>query len=390
MVRTGPVRAALEQDELLQRARDLQPLLKERAMEAESLRRVPDENVRMILESKLNRIAVPERFGGLDVDFSLMHDIAFELGRACGATAWCYSLWGVHNWWVGYYPPQAQEEIYAVGPDVLICTAGYSLHSKAEPLDGGYLLSGHWQFSSGCDHAAWAILHTSTPDGPLGSLVPASDFEIQQDTWYVSGMQGTGSKDVIVKDAFVPAHRTLQAPLGQRVPVGDGGWTPREYHHQRRYGVPFAALIVWDLVAPAIGIAQGAIDEFSARLIGTTGRPRAADSPLVQVRIAESAAEVDAARAVLHADIEEAQWMGEVGQPITPLDLARWGRDKAYAMKLAVQATGRLFELAGGHALYTTDPIQRMYRDVQAAAHRDGLVFDFGAQRFGRELLGLS
>ena len=99
---------------------------------------------------------------------------------------------------------------------------------------------------------------------------------------------------------------------------------------------------------------------------------------------------MDAARALLHADIEEAQWKGENDQPITPLDLARWGRDKAYAIKLAVQATGRLFELAGGHALYTTDPLQRMYRDVQAAAHRDGLVFDFGAQRYGQALLGIS
>jgi alkylation response protein AidB-like acyl-CoA dehydrogenase len=390
MVRTGPVRAALEIEPLLQRARDLKPILKERAMETEGLRRLPDENVRALLESGLNRIAVPVRFGGLDVDFSLMHDVAFELGRACGATAWCYSLWGVHNWWVGYYPPEAQEEIYAEGPDVLISTAVFSLHSQAEPVDGGYRLSGRWQFSSGCDHARWAILHATTASGPLGMLVPVQDFEIQQDTWFVSGMQGTGSKDVVVHDVFVPMHRTLQAQAGMRVPAGDAAWTPREYHRQRRYSVPFVALIVWDLVAPAIGIAQGAIDEFSARLAGTSGKPRAADSPLVQVRVAESAAEVDAARAILHADIEEAQWMGENGQPIVQLELARWNRDKAYAMKLAVQATGRLFELAGGHALYTTDPLQRMYRDVQAAAHRDGLVFDFGAQQFGRAFLGIS
>ncbi len=383
MLKTDTADSMLEKESILQRARELQPVLRERAFETEKLRRVPDANVKAILDSGLNRIAVPERFGGMDVDFSLMHDVAFELGRACGATGWCYSLWGVHNWWVGYYPPQAQEEIYANGPDVLMSTATYSPRSHAEPVEGGYRVSGHWQFSSGCDHASWAILAASSDDGSVGTLIPASDFKILQDTWFVSGMQGTGSKDVVVNDAFVPVHRTINF-RGSMVSVAA---PPREYHRQRRYAVPFAALIVWDLVAPAIGIAQGAIDEFTNRLIGSSGRARSADSPIVQVRVAESAAEVDAARALLHADIEEAQWKGEHDQPITPLDLARWSRDKAYAMKLAVQATGRLFELAGGHALYTTDPMQRMYRDVQAAAHRDGLTFDFGGQAYGRTLL---
>ena len=382
--------STVDRDELLERAELLKPALRERAFAAEALRRVPPENVEALLQSGLNRIGVPRRFGGLDVDFSLMHDMAFELGRACGSTAWCFSLWNVHNWWAGYFPPAAQEEVYANGPDVLISTSGFSLQSRAEPADGGYLLSGHWQFSSGCDYAKWLILATTGPEGPLGVLVPAPDFEIVQESWYVSGMQGTGSKDVIVRNAFVPAHRTLKSAEGMRPGVGDGSWSPAAYHGQRRYSVPFGALIVWDLVAPAIGIAQGAIDDFASRLVGTSGRARAADSPLVQVRVAESAAEVDAARALLHADIEEAQAMGDRGEPICELDLARWGRDKAYAMKLAVQATGRLFELAGGHALYTDDPLQRMHRDVQAAAHRDGLVFDFGAQKYGRLLLGLN
>lgn len=372
---------APSRDELIDQARQLVPVLKERAAHAEELRRVPDETVRDLMASGLNRIAVPKRFGGHDVDFQLMHDIAIELGRGCGATSWCFSLWGVHNWWVGYYPPQAQEEVYSDGPDILLSTAGFSPESHAEPVAGGYRVSGHWQFSSGCDHASWLILNTRTATGPLGTLVPRGDFEILQDTWHVSGLQGTGSKDVVVRDVFVPEYRTLR-----NREFGDGVFSPKEYHGQRRYSVPLAALIVWDLVAPAIGIAAGAVDEFTNRLKGTSGRARAADSPLIQVRIAESAAEVDAARALLHKDMEEAQVLGET---LTPLDLARYSRDKAYAVKLATQAVNRLFEIAGGHALFLTDPLQRMHRDVQAAGHRDGLVFEFGAQAFGRAVLGL-
>jgi 3-hydroxy-9,10-secoandrosta-1,3,5(10)-triene-9,17-dione monooxygenase len=149
------------------------------------------------------------------------------------------------------------------------------------------------------------------------------------------------------------------------------------------------ALVAWDLVAPAIGLAQGAVDEMVARLTGTSGRARAAESPMVQAKLAESAAEIDAARALMHFDFQDAQSKGERGEPITPLDLARYARDKAYCMKLAVSAVNRMFDMAGGHALFLTDPMQRIHRDVQACMHRDGLVFDFGAQPYGAALLGI-
>src|SRR5712692_6175417 len=280
--------SSLKQQDLLERARALIPQWKERAFEPEQLRRVPDETVRELIASQLNRITVPKRFGGLDVEFALFLDVAFELARGCGSSGWCYALWGIHNWWVGYYSPEAQEEVFAGGPDVLISTANFVGQSRAEPVPGGYRLSGHWQFSTGCDHARWIILTGNTPAGPVGMLVPRSDFKILHETWFVSGLQGTGSKDVVAEDAFVPAHRTL---ANRDSP----GWSPAEYHGQRRYSVPMRALIAWDLVAPGIGIAQSAVDEFAARLYGTSGRARSAESPVVQVKLAESCAEIDAA-----------------------------------------------------------------------------------------------
>jgi alkylation response protein AidB-like acyl-CoA dehydrogenase len=372
--------------ELLERARQLLPTLRERAFDTERLGRVPHTTVDAILATRLNRIGVPVRFGGLDVEFDLLHDVAIEFGRVCGATSWCFALWGVHNWWVGYYAPEAQEEVYANGPDVLTSSAGFAIESRAEPVPGGYRVSGHWQFSSGCDHAAHVFAITDSPDGPMGTIIPRSDFTILQDTWNVSGLQGTGSKDIVIDDAFVPAHRTLP---GRGNMYSTNAWSPREYHHQRRYTVPMGALLAWDLVAPAIGLAEGAVDELVARLTGTRGRARAADSPMVQAKIAESSAEVDAARALMHADFDDAQGKGERDEPITPLDLARYARDKAYCMKLAVSAVNRMFDMAGGHALFVTDPMQRIHRDVQACMHRDGLVFDFGGQPYGAARLGI-
>jgi alkylation response protein AidB-like acyl-CoA dehydrogenase len=371
---------------LVERARHLLPTLKERAFETERLGRVPEVNVNDILASGLNRVSVPVRFGGLDLEFDVMHDIAIEFGRACGATSWCFSLWGVHNWWVGYYSPEAQEEVYANGPDVLMSSAGFAIESQAQPVPGGYRVSGHWQFSSGCDHAEYVFAIATSPDGPMGTIIPRSDFTILHDTWSVSGLQGTGSKDIVIDHALVPTHRTLP---GRGNMLSTNAWSPREYHRQRRYTVPMGALIAWDLVAPAIGLAQGAIDEMVARLTGTSGRARAADSPMVQAKIAESSVEVDAARALMHTDFADAQHKGERGEPITPLDLARYARDKAYCMKLAVCSVNRMFDMAGGHALFLDDPMQRIHRDVQACMHRDGMVFDFGAQPYGAAVLGL-
>jgi 3-hydroxy-9,10-secoandrosta-1,3,5(10)-triene-9,17-dione monooxygenase len=372
--------------ELIERARRLLPTLKERAFETERLGSVPAESVSEILATGLNRISVPARFGGLDVEFSLMHDIAIEFGRACGSTSWCFALWGVHNWWVGYYSPEAQEEVYSNGPDVLTSSAGFAIKSQAEPVPGGFRVTGHWQFSSGCDHAEYVFAITASPDGPMGTIIPRSDFTILEDTWNVSGLQGTGSKDIVIDNVFVPTYRTL---AGRGSMLSANAWSPRDYHHQRRYTVPMGALIAWDLVAPAIGLAQGALDEMVARLAGTSGRARAADSAVVHAKLSESAAEIDAARALMHADFEDAQSKGERHEPITTVDLARYARDKAYCMKLAVSAVNRMFDMAGGHALFVTDPIQRIHRDVQACMHRDGMVFDFGGQPYGAALLGI-
>jgi alkylation response protein AidB-like acyl-CoA dehydrogenase len=378
---------AVSRDELVARARALVPVLRERAFKTEELRRVPEATVDDILDAQLNRAGVPLRFGGFDVEYETLHDIAIELGRGCGATAWCYALWAMHTWWVGYYPVQAQEELFADGPDVLTSSANFSADSRAEPVRGGYRVSGHWKFASGIDHAQWLFAIIATPSGPMGTIIPRGDFTIVQDSWYVSGLQGTGSKDVSIDDVFVPEHRTL---LGASDLFAIHSSSPYEYHRQRRYAVPRGALTIWELVAPALGLATAAVEETVSRLSGSTSSPlRSAASPLVQCKIAESAAEVDAATALMRADMAKAQDKASNGEQITPLDLTRYARDKAYAMKLAVSAVNRMFDMSGGRALFRTDPMQRIHRDVQACMHRDGLVFDFSAQPYAQLRLGL-
>ena len=370
-------------EELLRRSTELMPVLKARAAHTEELRRIPAETVADLLAAGFYRIGLPKMFGGLDLYYGLALDVAAELGRGCAATAWCYCLWTAHAWLVGYWPLQAQEEVFGAGPDALCSSSLNTGRSTTVPVAGGYRLSGRWEFSSGCDSASWLMLGVSGIGERNWVLVPRGDFEIL-DNWYVSGLRGSGSKDIVVDDAFVPAYRVLDVTT-----AGDGDWSGWELHGQARYRVPIPVLLGWDLVAPMLGITQGMIDEFTARFVGTSGSGRTADSPAVHLRLSQASAELDAGGALMDRDVHEILRKANEGDRFTPLERARFRRDKAFITQLCLQAVNRLFDLSGGHALFDSAPLQRFHRDAHAVAHRDGLIMDLGGQQFGRVALGL-
>ncbi len=370
-------------EELMKRASRLVPVLKERAADTEEIRRVPDETVDDLLSSGLYRIGVPRRFGGYDVGYGLALDVAAELGRGCGSAAWCYGLWAAHAWLVGYWPLDAQQEVFGPSPDTL-CSSSLGVGKSASiAVDGGYRLSGRWEFSSGCDAASWVMLGAAGIGQRSWALLPRSDYQIV-DTWFVSGLRGSGSKDIMVEDAFVPLHRVLDVTT-----AGDSDLSAWELHGQPQYRVPIGALLGWDLAAPMLGITQGMIDEFVARLEGTSGAGRTADSPAVHLRLSHSSAELDAARALLARDIQEILRKGAAGERFTKLERARFRRDNAFITQICLQAVNRLFDLSGGHGLFNSAPLQRFHRDAQAVAHRDGLIMDLGGQDYGRVVMGL-
>ena len=369
--------------ELLRRASELVPVLKDRAAHTEELRRIPDETVQDLLASGLHLIGVPKRFGGLDVDYSLMLEVGALLGSGCASTSWCYCIWAAHSWLVGFWPLEAQQEVFGNSPDVLCSSSLNPGKSTLEKTAGGYRLSGRWEFSSGCDAAEWVMVGSDLPEGRVWLLVPRSDYEIV-DTWFVSGLRGTGSKDILVKDAFVPQHRVLDRDRG-----GDEerlGW---EIHQQDRYRPPLLAVLGWDLAAPMIGIALGMIEEFTARLTGTSGPGRTADSDGVQLRLSQASAELDAARALMRGDLREIFQKAKSGESFSTLERARFRRDKAFVAQLCLNSVNRLFEISGGHAIFDSGSMQRFHRDIQAAVRRDGFIMELGGLQYGRVALGL-
>jgi alkylation response protein AidB-like acyl-CoA dehydrogenase len=377
----------MDREAFIRRAAGLIPVLRERAPQAEALRCVPQATIDDLGRADLLRAPLPERFGGRGLDFDIILSVAAELGRGCGSTAWCYGVWATVNWMVGMYPAQAQEEYWATGVNTL-CASSVS---PAGPINltavaGGYRLAGQWDFASGCDAATWVLVAGSGPAGMLAFLVPRSDFTIH-DTWFASGLRGTGSKDIVIHDAFVPEHRAL--------PVADmqEARTPgRVVHDTASYRIPLFSAITYGLTAPMVGMAQGAVETFQAAMQQQVSAPRGgpmAQLTGVQVRLAEATMEVEAARLIMRHDIHEILERARRNATPTLEERLRARRNQAYVATLCVQAVNRLFAASGGHALFDTSPLQRFHRDVHAASHHVSLSWDTASEQYGRVLLGL-
>src|SRR5918996_4030354 len=293
-------------DELWGQALELLPKLKERAARCEELRRLPEETLRDLHEAQLFRIHQPKRVGGAELEFAAVVTFGALLARACASTSWNFINFLSHHLMLGMFPPRAQDEVWGRSPDALIASSFVFPAAKARKVKDGYLLSGRWPFSSGVDPSEWnmlaglARLDDNLPPEQRIFLVQRSQYKII-DTWHAGGLRGTGSKDVEVKEAFVPDHMTLA------VADTKGGPTPGSAVNPGiLYQLPVFALFPYMLSGVALGIAEGLIDGFNQGAGRMTGA-RVAEIQSTQIRLAEATAYARASRLVQLANCEEAQ-----------------------------------------------------------------------------------
>jgi resorcinol 4-hydroxylase (FADH2) len=383
-------------EELIQRARDLVPEIRALAEETERNRRISPAIIAKIRAAELLRTTRPKDFGGFEYDPTVALGIALTISAACASTGWAVNGALSNGISFGHYPIETQRELWGGGADPFSC-ACFAPTGAAVPADRGYVLNGKWSFASGVDHASWIRLGAfiKSPDAGQPSdgaffLLPIGDVEIE-DNWFVYGLCGTGSKNIIAHDVFVPAHRVL------RFADTRAGRTAGADHHQNPlYRLPLLVLGASMLASTAVGAAKGALADYREMTTGRKTRGALAGGGLamaefatVQLRYAEASAAVEAAELILMTNLRNAMAKLRAGEEITVADRIRVRRDQAYATKLALQAVEVLNASTGGAGLQLSNPIQRAWRDVNAVARHVSLNWDAVGTMYGQHAFGL-
>jgi alkylation response protein AidB-like acyl-CoA dehydrogenase len=365
----------------------------EHAAETEQLGRLPDQTVAHLKRIGVIRMLQPSEFGGFESNPVEFYEAVMAASALCGSTGWVCGVVGVHPWELALADPKVQEEIWGDDPDRWVASP-YAPLGRARAVDGGYQFSGRWPFSSGTDHCEWAFLggfvtdeagQVANPPVTLHFLIPRRDYEILDESWQVMGLKGTGSKDVVVKDAFVPAYRTVDF-----VKLREGRLADEMGRDEALYRMPFAAIFSGAISAATIGICEGALAAAVAyqRNRVTVMGTRSSEDPHAKSSLALAAAEVEASRVHFLRDVAE---MYDVAASATTADIGlrtRVRRNQVAASRRAVDAVDSIFSRAGGGSLRADQPFQRFWRDAHAAMNHASNVADPIYEAYSSHLFG--
>lgn len=373
--------------EIVRRAADAIPVIREHATWGEENRRLHGEVIDALAEAGVFRLRTPRRFGGHEADTGTLVRVGRELGRGDGSAGWTASVYWIPTWMVSRFPDEVQEEVFST-PDVRVCGT-LSPGGTGTSVDGGLRVDGRWSFISGARHAHWQEIIVVVPgdDGaprPVVALVPMSELRIVDD-WYTSGLRGSGSVTTVAEDVFIPQERVL--PMGT---VLAGRNDPETSPAYRSPLLPVAAA---SSVGCAVGMAAGAADAFLERLPGRkityTSYERQSEAPLTHVRVAESAMLSDTAGFHALRLAETVDGRGIDGSEWSLEDRARCRADLGAACRSAREAVDLLASSSGGSSVYSTAPIQRFRRDLHAVNLHALMNPDTNHELYGRVLCGL-
>lgn len=376
---------------LLDALREILPAIAANAAQAERDRMVPAENIAMLKGIGMHRAFQPHAYGGLEISLPEFTECVIALAGACASTAWAFSLLCTHSHQLAMFPKQLQDEIWGKDPDA---TASSSIapFGRIEEVDGGVRFNGEMGWSSGCDHAEWAIVgcRRQNAEGELVycfAVLPRSDYEIRDD-WFAAGMRGSGTKTLVIKDAFVPNHRIQAAKdMMEGRSAGFG-----LYPDSKIFYTPYRPYFASGFASISLGIAERMLEAFKEktrnRVRAYTGASVGTATPAL-MRLAESTHQVAAARAFLEKTWQDHAAHGERHEYPSRETLAYWRTNQAYAVKMCIQAVDRLFEAAGGTAWFEGNEMQRLFRDSHMTGAHAYTDYDVCAQILGRELMGL-
>ncbi|MCV7170001.1 hydroxylase [Mycobacterium manitobense] len=375
-------------ERVIDRVMELADQFKEQAVEAEKLGQLSEATVKNMKAAGSIRLLQPAEYAGFEVHPREFAETVMATAALDPAAGWVNGVVGVHPYQLAYADPRVAQEVWATDVDTWIASP-YAPQGVAKPVDDGYLFNGRWQFSSGTDACDWIILGAMVGDADgkpvmppqiLHMILPRSDYEIVDDSWDVVGLRGTGSKDVIVRDAFVPAYRTMDG-----LKVMDGTAQIEAGMTKTLYKMPWSTMFPLGISAATIGICEGALAahlDYQRERVGANGTA-IKDDPYVMFAIGDAAADIEASRQALLANVDRVYDMVDAGKEVSFADRAAVRRSQVKAVWRAVAAVDQIFSRSGGNALRMDKPLQRYWRDAHAgvahAIHVPGTIYHASA-----------
>ncbi|HET9488844.1 MAG TPA: acyl-CoA dehydrogenase family protein [Methylomirabilota bacterium] len=371
-------------------ARALAPRIRARADEIEAARQLPPDLVLDIARAGLFKVALPEAEGGLGADILTTLRVIEEVARADGSTGWCLAM-GINSFrQSAQFAPEVRRKLFHSDP-VGVSAGSANPRGQAVAVPGGYRVTGHWLFASGCMHSS--LLHGACKvfDGDTARLRPNGDQDVRiayfhpksiariVDTWHVSGMRGTGSHDIIVEDVFVPEEHTFSA-LDRRARVTGP--------MNRMHGFDLAGC---GFCCVGLGVARAAIDTFVE--LAQTKIPRSAsgllrDRVMVQAQVGEAEALLRSGRALLFEVVQE-MWETVLAKEfVSEGQRSELRMAMTHAAQSAARATHMVCTAAGTTSIFNASPLERYARDAEVVTRHNQLQF-VNYEAVGRTLLGL-
>lgn len=378
--------------ELVARARALIPAIRERALQVDADRKVADETIAELLAADVLQMLAPQRFGGPQAELLTFLDAGIEIGRACGSTSWLYGILGCHHWVLGHFPVAAQEEMYGDRNHALWPLSFSGKGGTARQVDGGFIVSGRWGFCSGIDFSDWigAGVLIDKPDAHdlhdrYNVIIPRAEGEVI-DTWFTSGMRGTGSRDFIANEVFVPQHRILSQAQMQDGNTPGAAALAREYP---ALSAPFYGVLLAAVLCPVLGITRRVIDDYTH---ATRERPgfrglKPAARPAVQMKIGEAMARYDVVHRMVRAMFAEIDALAARGEACTLEQRLRQRRDTAYAAQQCVEIVDDLVSRAGAGAQGAKSHLQLAQRDIHTIRTHVVLDVEEAMELYGKHIL---
>jgi alkylation response protein AidB-like acyl-CoA dehydrogenase len=342
--------------DLVDAAEGIQELVEAHADKAEQQRRLPKRLVQALRDAQLFRMCVPAAYGGPEADPITLVRAIEKVAIADGAAGWCTMIASTTSSMSMFMDPEYARAVYG---DAKVITGGVYAPNGTAVRDGkGWRVTGRWQWGSGSQHCQFLTGGSRTSDGQFHLMyLDASDVTIH-DTWYSSGLRGTGSNDFSVDGAYVPCGRSVQPMVGEA-----------------RVDIPLAAfpnfsLLAAGVAAVALGIARHALDEFTELAQAKTplfASRTISRSGSAQAELARAEGVLRSARAFLHDELSGAWDRACAGDPVDVATRARIRLACTHAATSAAAATDVAYNLGGGTSVYETSPLQRCFRDVHVA-----------------------